>query len=91
MEENSKNNKNSQLGIGIILRNSSLKFWEEDMIRSKMRQSEKLIRFLKSREFQVEFNIGEKWFDDAIELIIKECKEHLVNCAERLVRSKNYH
>lgn len=90
MEENSKNNKNSQLGIDIILMNSSLKFWEEDMIRHKMEQSEKLIRFLKSREFQLEFNIGEKWFDDTIELLIKECKKHLVRCAERLVRSKNY-
>ena len=91
MEENSKNNKNSQLGIETILRNSCLKFWEEDMIRYKMKQYEKLIRFLKSREFQVAFNIGEKWFDDTIELLIKECKEHLVDCAERLARSKNYH
>ena len=91
MEENSKNNKNSQLGIGTILRNSSFKFVEEGMIRDHMKQSEKLIRFLESRDFQVEFNVGEKWFDDAIELLIKECKEHLVRCAERLVRSKNYH
>ena len=91
MEENSKNNKNSQLETGTILRNSSFKFWEEDMIRDHMKQSEKLIRFLKSREFQVEFNVGEKWFDDAIELLIKECNEHLVRCAERLVLSKNYH
>ena len=91
MEENSKNNKNSQLGTETILRNISLKFWEEDMIRNQMKQSEKLIKFLKSREFQVGFNVGEKWFDDAIELLIKECKEHLVRCAERLVRSKNYH
>ena len=91
MEENSKNNKNSQLGIETILRNSSLKFWKEDMIRYKMKQSENLINLLKSREFQLEFNVGEKWFDDAIELLIKECKEHLVRCAERLARSKNYH
>ena len=91
MEENSKNNKNSQLGIETILRNSCLKFWEEGMIRNDMQRSEKLIRFLKSREFQVEFNVGEKWFDDAIELLIKKSKEHLVRCAERLAQSKNYH
>ena len=34
------------------------------MIRNKMKQSEKLIRLLESREFQLEFNVGEKWFDD---------------------------
>ena len=81
MEENSKNNKNS----------ISPKFWEEGMIRYKMEQSEKLIRFLESREFKLEFIICEKWYDDAIELLIKECKEHLVRCAEELVRSKKYH
>ena len=81
MEENSKNNKNS----------ISLKFWEEDMIRYKMKQIEKLIIILESREFQLKFNVGDKWFDDTIELIVKGCKEHLVNYAERLVRSKNYH
>ena len=90
MEENSKNNKNSELGINIILRSNSLKFWEESMIRHEMEQSEKLIRFLKSREFQLEFNVGEKWFDDSIDLIIKKSKEHLVRCAERLAMSKNY-
>ena len=91
MEENSKNNKNSQLEIGTILRNSALKFWEEGMIRNQMEQSEKLIRFLESREFNLEFNIAENWFDDEIERLIKKCMEHLVRCAERLVRSKKYH
>ena len=66
------------------------KFWEEDMIRNDMKKSEKLIRLLESREFQLEFNVGEKWFDDTIDLVKKECKAHLINCAERLVRSKNY-
>jgi len=55
-----------------------------------MKKSEKLIRLLESREFQLEFNVGEKWFDDTIDLVKKECKAHLINCAERLVRSKNY-
>ena len=91
MEENSKNNKNSQLGIGTIFRTGSFKFCEEDMIRYHMTQCERLINLLKSRDFQVEFNVGEKWFDDAIEFLIKECKEHLFNYAERLVRSKKYH
>ena len=90
MTENSKNNKNSQLGIGITPRSNSLKFWEENMIRNNMEKSEKLIKLLESREFQVEYNVGEKWFDDTIELIIKESKKHLVRCAETLVRSKNY-
>ena len=90
MEETSKNDKNSQLRTGTILRNFSLKFWEEDMIRYQMQQSEKLIKLLESREFKLEFNIGEKWFDDTIELLIKECKKHLVRYAERLAMSKNY-
>ena len=68
----------------------TLKFWEENMIRSNMEKSEKLIKLLESREFQLEFNVGEKWFDDTIDLVKKECKAHLINCAERLVRSKNY-
>ena len=90
MEETSKNNETAQLGIGDVSGSFSLKFWEEDMIRNKMKQSEKLIRLLESREFQLEFNVGEKWFDDTIDLVKKECKAHLINCAERLVRSKNY-
>ena len=68
----------------------TLKFWEEDMIRNNMRKSEKLIKLLESREFQLEFNVGEKWFDDTIELVKKECKAHLIDSAERLVMSKNY-
>ena len=91
MEENSKNNETAQLNIGGVRRSYSLKFWEEGMIRNQMEQSEKLIRFLESREFKLEFIIAEKWFDDEIELLVKKCKEHLVRCAERLVRSKNYH
>ena len=90
MEETSKNNETAQLGIGDVSGSFSLKFWEEDMIRNKMKQSEKLIRLLESIEFQLEFNVGEKWFDDTIDLVKKECKAHLINCAERLVLSKNY-
>ena len=90
MSETSKNNETAQLGIGDVSGSFSLKFWEEDMIRNKMKQSEKLIRLLESREFQLEFNVGEKWFDDTIDLVKKECKAHLINCAERLVLSKNY-
>ena len=90
MEETSKNNETAQLGIGDVSGSFSLKFWEEDMIRNKMKQSENLIRLLESREFQLEFNVGEKWFDDTIDLVKKECKEHLLNCAKRLVLSKNY-
>lgn len=90
MEETSKNNETAQLGIGDVSGSFSLKFWEEDMIRNKMKKIEKLIRLLESREFQLEFNVGEKWFDDTIDLVKKECKARLINCAERLVRSKNY-
>ena len=90
MEETSKNNETAQFGIGDVSGSFSLKFWEEDMIRNKMKQSEKLIRLLESIEFQLEFNVGEKWFDDTIDLVKKECKAHLINCAERLVLSKNY-
>ena len=90
MEETSKNNETAHLGIGDVSGSFSLKFWEENMIRYKMKKIEKLIRLLESREFQLEFNVGEKWFDDTIDLVKKECKAHLINCAERLVRSKNY-
>ena len=85
---NKQETANSDLGA--VSGNFSLKFWEEDMIRNDMKKSEKLIRLLESREFQLEFNVGEKWFDDTIDLVKKECKAHLINCAERLVRSKNY-
>ena len=85
---NTQDTANSDLGA--VSGRFSLKFWEEDMIRNDMKKSEKLIRLLESREFQLEFNVGEKWFDDTIELVKKECKAHLINCAERLVRSKNY-
>jgi len=85
---NTQDTANSDLGA--VSGSFSLKFWEEDMIRNKMKKSEKLIRLLESREFQLEFNVGQKWFDDTIELVKKECKAHLINCAERLVRSKNY-
>jgi hypothetical protein len=68
----------------------SLKFWQEDMIRNKMKQSERLINLLESSEFNIAFNVGEKWFDDTIDLVKKECKEHLITCAKRLVYSKNY-
>ena len=76
--------------LGAVSGSFFLKFWEENMIRNNMNKSEKLIRLLESREFQLEFNVGEKWFDDTIDLVKKECKAHLINCAERLVRSKNY-
>lgn len=76
--------------LGAVSGSFSLKFWEENMIRNNMKKSEKLIRLLESREFQLEFNVGEKWFDDTIDLVKKECKAHLINCAERLVWSKNY-
>jgi hypothetical protein len=82
--------KNGNDFIADVSGSFSLKFWEENMIRNKMIQSEKLIKLLESRDFQIEFNVGEKWFDDTMELVKKECKAHLINCAERLVRSKNY-
>lgn len=85
---NTQDTANSDLGA--VSGSFPLKFWEEDMIRNDMKKSEKLIRLLESREFQLEFNVGEKWFDDTIDLVKKECKAHLINCAERLVRSKNY-
>lgn len=85
---NTQDTANSDLGA--VSGSFSPKFWEEDMIRNNMKKSEKLIRLLESREFQLEFNVGEKWFDDTIDLVKKECKAHLINCAERLVRSKNY-
>ena len=88
--ENLNNQETAQLGIGAVSGSFTLKFWEENMIRNKMEQSEKLIKLLESREFQLEFNVGEKWFDDTIDLVKKECKAHLINCAERLVQSKNY-
>ena len=85
---NTQDTANSDLGV--VSDSFSLKFWEEDMIRNDMKKSEKLIRLLESREFQLEFNVGEKWFDDTIDFVKKECKAHLISCAERLVRSKNY-
>ena len=50
MEETSKNNETAQLGIGDVSGSFSLKFWEEDMIRNKMKQSEKLIRLFDRKE-----------------------------------------
>ena len=88
--ETSKKQEAANSDLGAVSGSFSLKFWEEDMIRNNMKKSEKLIRLLESREFQLEFNVGEKWFDDTIDLVKKECKAHLINCAERLVRSKNY-
>jgi len=85
---NTQDTANSVLGA--VSGSFSLKFWEENRIRYNMKKIEKLIRLLESGEFQLEFNVGEKWFDDTIDLVKKECKAHLINYAERLVRSKNY-
>lgn len=86
----SDKNENGNDFIAAVSGNFSLKFWEEDMIRINMEKSEKLIKLIESREFQLMFNVGEKWFDDTMELVKKECKAHLIDCAERLVMSKNY-
>lgn len=90
MENDLNTNETAKFGIGAVSGSFTLKFWEENMIRNDMEKSEKLIKLLESREFQSEFNVGEKWFDDTIDLVKKECKAHLINCAERLALSKNY-
>jgi hypothetical protein len=73
-----------------LKRTISLKFWKEDMIRNEMKQSENLIKLLESKQFQLEFNNGHRWFDDTIELLKDKCKSHLIKCAEKLMNSKNY-
>ena len=90
MEKTKEQEETAQFGIGAVIGSFSLKFWEEDWIRREMKECENLIRLLESREFQLEFNVGAKWFDDTIDLFKEKCKEHLIYCAERLVRSKNY-
>jgi hypothetical protein len=68
----------------------SLKFFEENMIRNEMGRCEKLISLLESRDFALEYFVARKWFDDRIDSLIKECKAHLIKCAEDLSKSKNY-
>jgi len=72
------------------LQDSSLRFWEEDMIRRDMAKIEKLIRLLDSNDFNLEFNVGHKWFDDATNNFKDECKSFLKDCGIRLANSPNY-
>ena len=54
-EKTSIENENQPSCLGAVSGRFSLKFWEEDMIRNDMKKSEKLIRLLESREFQLEY------------------------------------
>ena len=55
----------------------SLKEIKRSLIKNEISQCEKLINHLRSPSFQLEFNIGRFWFDDAINQIEKKCKNQI--------------
>jgi hypothetical protein len=73
-----------------IRTNINLKFWEENMIMNDIQTIQKLIQLLESRDFLLEFSIGERWFDDSISLLIKSCKEAIIIKTKQLVESEKY-
>jgi hypothetical protein len=73
-----------------IRTNINLKFWKENMIMNDIQTIQKLIQLLESRDFLLEFNIGERWFDDSISLLIKSCKEAIIIKTKKLVESEKY-
>lgn len=72
------------------IRTNYLKFWEENMIMNDIKTIQKLIQLLESRDFLLEFDIGESWFDDSISLLIKNCKEAIIIKTKQLVESEKY-
>jgi hypothetical protein len=63
----------------------SLKYWKQQLIRQEMEKIEKLIKLLESKEFLTEYRVGQKWFDDTIDIMTKECKYQLKECSKNLL------
>ena len=57
--------------------NSSFKWWKEDMRISEIEKSKKLIQFLETESFQLDYSIGRKWFDDWREDGIEKALENI--------------